>query len=185
MDVGSRGDVLERPFVPNLYWQAVPWENLRSCKRFVSLPAPSTVRGWRSACRVRNPVDVSEYIEDAHAKSDTFVSALQSLMPMRRHLQIPLGGKDTHIYFRQDTVLWQVLHLDVLTTRHINAALGFYEGQAGKRLCMPKNKVRQQKAFLREGRICLWAARWLVIVFRKQKCYFALLTNVPCNHTPD
>ena len=41
------GEVLgeQNAGVPNLYWQAVPWDALRACERFVSLPAPDQVRG--------------------------------------------------------------------------------------------------------------------------------------------
>lgn len=111
--------------VPNLFWGAISFEELRGMSAcFAALPPCPQLAGPPTYRRGR-PAVLWLYTPPR--------SRAASSAPVARRL------------VRQDTALWAALHRGCLTTGQLNAALGFYEPAAARKLDVPPSFVGHRR----------------------------------------
>lgn len=111
--------------VPNLFWGAISFEELRGMSAcFAALPPCPQLAGPPTYRRGR-PAVLWLYTPPR--------SRAASSAPVARRL------------VRQDTALWAPLHRGCLTTGQLNAALGFYEPAAARKLDVPPSFVGHRR----------------------------------------
>ena len=135
---------------PNLFWRRITFDQLRAQQHYHGLPPLKHLRLESTAdyrcllppaenlsnslqCGVRN-------INQSKARDQLTPDCIVALALQRLHTVLTMWILHCR-QVRQESQLWAQLHQGLLTTGKLNAALGFYEPAAAKRLNIPRDRV--------------------------------------------
>lgn len=116
---------------PNLFWRRLAFDQLRAQSQYIGLP-PVEQLHFESTADYRYSVLHTVTCEVLAACSHPAIFAEQVQFSRQSH-----NCRNV----RQESQLWTQLHQGLLTTGKLNAALGFYEPAAAKRLGIPRDRV--------------------------------------------